>query len=150
MHFIFVVNDMDLGSLKLNGEDIIKELLSKKIWVYSKNAPNIMKINKGSKVILYLAGKGRRSFVCSFELSDDIKENDTLEPILDESYSKLFTLFKLSSPLTNIKIFNNKVNISDIKESLDFIVDKKNYGLYFRQSTKVISEKDYDTILSLS
>lgn len=143
MEFIFVVNDLDLGSEKFSGEEIVNELLNREIWVYSSHTPNLKKITKGSKVIIYLAGKGNRAFIGSFEISGDIIEHK-----IEDRNNALLKIFKLSTPITNINWFKKRVPITDIKNSLDFIGDKKNYGLYFRQSTKVINSKDYNIIIS--
>lgn len=40
-----------------------------------------------------------------------------------------------------------RIPIGDVIEQLDFIKDKKHYGLYLRLSNRVIEEKDFSIVL---
>lgn len=146
-NYIFVVNDIPLENETLKAETIVDILLKQKIWLLNRNTPNLRWMKSGDKVILYLAGKGRRYFYCTFELGESIVQHNKSSKEAAESY--LYEFFELEIPIKNIEYFNPKVYISEIKETLDFIVDKKNYGLYFRQSTKIIDGNDFEKIINM-
>lgn len=68
MPFIFIINDFDFGTHKLKAEDVLEVLLDKGHWLFTKNTPNLKKINAGDEVIVYMAGKNRRYFCVSFNI----------------------------------------------------------------------------------
>ncbi|MBO1626156.1 EVE domain-containing protein [Bacillus arachidis] len=144
-HFIFVINDIESSNIKVTAEQIFEILFKKKYWFFHQQTPNLKKIRNSDKVLVYMAGKGRRKFVGKFEIGGDIQvqnleQNDTYIQAISRLYS-------LCVPIKNLEIFNNPVCINDIKEELDFITDKKNYGLFFRQATKLIDVDDYSRVI---
>jgi|AntRauTorckE6833_2_1112554.scaffolds.fasta_scaffold19144_3 predicted RNA-binding protein len=146
MYLINIINDLYIGGKNYDANKIKELLFNKKIWVFNSNTPFINKLKKGDKVILYLAGKGRRKFVAKYELSSSPK-------VIEEEIKHLFNnnfidFFRYYIRIKNIEEFKNKINIVDIKEDLDFIKDKKNYGLFLRQSLKKLSKKDYNYIVN--
>ena len=50
--------------------------------------------------------------------------------------------------LKEIQTFKKPIKILDLIENLDFIKNKKYYGLSLLEGTAEISSKDYDTIIS--
>lgn len=155
MYMIFILNDISTRESTISGRILADILLSNKIWIFNKNTPNLRKMNQGDKVLVYIAGKGNRYFFASFELGDNqanksiisidkLKSADNIEkPLL----THIFKMFDLQWPIKNIQIWDKPVDISSIKDDLEFIIDKKNWGLFFRQSTKVILEDDFNRIL---
>lgn len=147
MYYLSIINDLEIGYDSVNVLEIVKILYNNDIWLYTDTAPFTSKISKGDNFILYLAGKGRRYFHSSFEIAGDIKEiNDN--KIIDKDTLDIDRYFKYFVPIDNIEIFKEKPLIKDIKADLKFIKDKKNYGLFLRQSVKRISKEDYDYIMS--
>lgn len=144
MNFIFIVNDLGFGEILLSAENIADSLLDAQHWLYSPTTPNVRKIDIGDRVILYLAGRNRRYFCASFEIAGPITQ--TLPKIAGPVGDFLTQVFSLSSLITNIERWTTPVPAKPIKEDLEFITDKKNWGLHFRQSTKIISDADYDRI----
>jgi len=57
-------------------------------------------------------------------------------------------MFPIRIYISDIKLWSKRLPIGDVIAQLNFIKDKKNYGLYFRQSTRVIEEKDFLLILN--
>ena len=97
------------------------------------------------KVIIYIAGKGNRYFYAHFEILDKVREHAVVYNSAKERDA--LSMFNLACSIRVIDIWQNRVYIEFVKENLNFISDKKNYGLFFRQSTKVISEDDYRLIV---
>ena len=147
MQYLSVINDLEIGYDSINALDIVKTLYNNEVWLYTDTAPFTSKISKGDKFILYIAGKGRRYFHSSFEIAGNIEEiND--DKIIDNEKIDLDRFFQYFVPINNISIFKKKPMIKDIKTDLKFIKDKKNYGLFLRQSVKRISKEDYDYIIN--
>lgn len=148
MHYIHILNDFQIGKKKMSAEQILDILLKRKCWVYNSNTPNFSKFSNGDKIIIYMAGVGRRSFVACFEFAGGV-EKHKLDPVSKEE-KVLFNMFSFMAPIKNIIRFQDQVSMAEIKIELDFISDKKNYGLYLRQATKKISESDYNKIFEAS
>ncbi len=144
MHYLFIINDFVLEDKMFTGKEIADRLLENKHWVFTPSTPNIKKIKPKDKVIVYIAGKGNRYFYANFEILDEIQEHN-LTPS-GELEDVLYSIFSLACKIKVLNIWSKPISIADIKEDLNFITDKKNYGLFFRQSTKVIGEEDYNLI----
>ena len=144
MNFMLVVNDLDFGKAWVSAEDIANTLLDAGVWLYSPTTPNVRTISAGDTVLLYMAGKGRRYFCASFEIAGEVT---AAMPDLTGHVGELLTnVFSLSSPITGIERWATRVHAKPIRHDLEFITDKKNWGLHFRQSTKVMSDHDYNRI----
>lgn len=149
MFWMFIINDLVLGNITLSSEDNASCLLKDRNWRYSKFAPNIKKLKKGDTVLVYLAGKGRRCFFASFKIDGDISALTDVECADSDWKLEFDRLYQLSSPIDNIQIYNNPIVLNEeLRTKLDFIGDKKNWGLYFRQGIRILSEKDFITITS--
>lgn len=142
MYYIFFINNIELGEQVWSAEDIRNFLLKNNLWAFSSNAPNLKYLAEGDRVIIYLAGKGNRFFTADFTIACK-----PYEVKLEPNEPEWLTLFPIRINVRNIKIWAEQLPIGDVLEQLDFIKDKKNYGLYFRQSTRVIDEKDFLLIL---
>ncbi|UOY92506.1 EVE domain-containing protein [Ectobacillus sp. JY-23] len=148
MYYIYILNDFEIGNNILNAEQILDSLVGRKCWVYNSTTPNFKRINRGDKVLVYMAGVGRRNFVASFNIASDIVEKQL--DLLTKEESILFNMFSHMVKIENINIFQKPVTIAEIKNDLEFISDKKNYGLFFRQATKRITQQDYEKVISAS
>lgn len=142
MYYIFFINNISVRESIYSAEEIKNYLLRHSFWAFSINAPNLKKLAEGDKVVVYLAGKGNRFFAADFTISSEPYrvEKDALDP-------EWLPMFPFRVEIKNIKQWKEMLPISDAIDKLDFIQDKKNYGLHFRQSTKIIGEKDYQTIV---
>lgn len=146
MYYLCIINDLQIGNNIINALEISKDLFNNSMWLFTKNAPFMKKINKNDKFILYLAGSNRKFFNSSFIIDGQIKKisNSNLHNNFNKNILKFFHYYV---PIREINKFKNNVSILDIKNNLDFIKDKTNYGLFLRQSVKKINEKDFNYIL---
>jgi len=143
-NLVFVVNDLELGDAHVNAEDIADTLLAAGCWLYGPTAPHVRRLQAGDNVLVYLAGAGRRYFCASFVLSGPVESK---LPRLFGTVGDLLTrTFSASSPITGVRRWATPVHIKPLIQDLQFITDKKNWGLHFRQSVRVIGEEDYDRI----
>jgi len=139
--YIFIVNDLQIGIEKVSHKEIIKTLFKKNEWIFpEKGVSNLKKIKDGDRVLLYIAGKENRYFYGGFSLSGKLSELETYK-------NDFYKFFKQRIGLKDTMKFSKKIFMKDIKDSLEFIKDKKNYGLHLRQSIRKISDKDYNYIL---
>lgn len=134
---------MNISALELS-----QLLLDNRTWIFTPNTPNIKKISSGDKVVLYIAGRNRRYFCADFSISGPIV--DIKLQGKDERERFVFNLFNLSCSIKDINLWKENLPIKDIKQDLEFIIDQKNWGLFFRQATKIIGEKDYNLIINKS
>lgn len=149
MYWIFILNDLNCGNKVVLAQDIADYLLDNKVWQYTLMAPNISKINKGDWALIYLAGRGRRYFYSAFEIQEQpkpINAVSTLEEIWEQDFNRIF---KLGSSIDKLEIFNQPIILDKaLRNKLSFIVDKKNWGLYFRLGIRSLSDQDYQIIMA--
>jgi len=145
MYYIFFINNIELGERVWTAEEIMNFLLENNSWAFSFNAPNLKYLDEGDRVVIYLAGQGNRFFAADFIIASKPYK---VKPEPNEP--DWLTMFPIRINIRNIKFWAEQLPIGDILAQLDFIKDKKNYGLYFRQSTRVIEEKDFLKIIKKS
>lgn len=144
-YYLFVVNDVDYGNEILTAEEITHTLLANKIWAYTKSTFHLKKFTRGDNVLLYCAGRKRRYFIAKFTIVGAIESN-AIEP-KGKNEEILKKTFPLQSKIDDVKIWSNPMPIKDIIEELDFITDKKNWGLWFRKSVLALNKDAFDLIL---
>lgn len=145
MYYLFVVNNYPLGYEEIKGKVIVDTLLKKNYWLFSNTAANIKRIKPTDEVIVYIAGKEGRYFYANIMITELI-EDATLKPT-NETEESLLKMFPLGCSIKVLNVWSKPLYISDVKHGLDFVTDKKNYGLFLRQSTKVIGKHDYEYII---
>ncbi|MFZ5596752.1 MAG: hypothetical protein ACOY31_07035 [Bacillota bacterium] len=145
MPFIFIVNDISLGKNIISAPQVVNSLLDRSIWLFNPIAPKLKEIKENEKILVYIAGKGRRYFYADFEIAGQVQELTSIENLQIEKLTGLFSLF---CSIRDIKRWQKPLRIEDIKEELEFIVDQKNWGLFFRQSIKKISINDFNFIIN--
>lgn len=150
MYYQFVMNDITNESITINVEEIIFELFSKKLWLFKDKYPlnrQIIKLNPGDKVLLYVAGDGRKYYIAKFEIGSKVEEIELFKNQINED---IYNLFNYGIAIKNIETFDTKVPVKEILSKLLFINDEKNWGLFFRHTIKRIPEADYYKILGYS
>lgn len=144
MYYIFFINNIEHGKKVWTARDIMNFLLKNNIWAFSFGAPNLKYLAEGDRAVIYLAGKENRFFAADFTIACkpfEVKlELEPNEPVW-------LAMFPNRIDIRNIKLWTEQLPICDVIAQLDFIKDKKNYGLYFRQSIRVIEEKDFSVIV---
>lgn len=140
-YYIFIVNDY--GEYK--GKEIADSLLKNEHWLFNHASPNINKIQPEDRALIYIAGKNNRYFYATIKITGAIKaaENRTYSYLNNSFYE----MFPLKCPIQVLNVWEKPLYMVDIKEELTFITDKKNYGLFLRQSNRVIEDIDYENIV---
>jgi predicted RNA-binding protein len=148
MYWMFILNDLGSSNTVILAQDIADYLLGKKDWQYTPVTPNISKINKDDRVLIYLAGKERRYFYAEFEIQEQVKPLNAVSTQGLEWEEDFNSIFKLSSPIDKVEKFKQPIILDEaLRNQLSFIGDKKNWGLYFRQEIRSLSEQDYQIIV---
>ena len=143
MYYIFFINNIELGERLWTAEEIMKSLLENGKWAFSSGAANLKHFDEGDRVVVYLAGRGNRLFAADFTIA-----SKPFEAKSEPNDHEWLVMFPITIEIKNIKIWSKRLPIVEVLAQLNFIKDKKNYGLYFRQSTRVIEKKDFYIILS--
>jgi predicted RNA-binding protein len=149
MYYIFVVNDLKNDLKLMSSEEIVDKLLNKKCWLFNDKHPitsRVKKLKQNDKVLLYMAGIHKKSFVASFTLDGESRNIEEVIGLDDKFYG----FFRFVIPIKDIKTFVPPISINAIINDLDFINNKEYWGLFFRQSMKAFSENDYLTIINSS
>lgn len=146
MNCFFVVNNIALSKIEIRATDIVDKLLAQKRWIFLSTTPYIGKLKENDNILIYIAGKDNRYFYGRFHISGPLQGNNLVPE--NEIEKELYGLFNLSCLIKNIEVFPKKISIYDLKDDLNFITDKKNWGLFFRQSAKQIDQVDYELILN--
>jgi len=144
MNFVFIANDLGYGSDALRAEDILDCLLASDVWAYTRRTPHVSRIGEGDRVIVYAAGANRRFFCASFTIAG--RPSATRPALLGEARDRLMSLFSLWTPIRDTERWGIPVPMSEVKDVLAFITDKKNWGLHIRQSVREIDDGDYNLI----
>lgn len=148
--FLFTANDMPIdSSLVISVELILHKLITNKIWLFSAHTPSKNRLKPGDKVLFYICGPNRRYFGGSATINSyitEVKIDSDIAEIRNELGLKWFDSFIY---LTDISLFKNPVHIKELITSLEFIKNKRNYGLNLRLPIISIPEQDYRLITSL-
>lgn len=139
--YIFVVNDIVYPRKTFRAEDTIKLLFNDKIWLFKDtHVPHMRSLKKNDEIILYVAGPNRRYFYSTFTL-------DSNTQTFDKKNNDFYELFSNYVKIKDIKYIEEKIFLKPLIEHLDFIKDKKNYGLFFRGAARIITDENFYKIL---
>ena len=124
--------------------DIINSRLKEKKYPLYKKTPFLNEIKKNDEVVFYLAGKGEnsQSFVATAKiLSIETIDNTT---VIDPDNNNKIAIKYLN--LDNINFFEKKINIKSILDNLNFIKNKKHYGVTLVGGVSKIKYEDFKII----
>ena len=124
--------------------DIINSRLKEKKYPLYKKTPFLNEIKKNDEVVFYLAGKGEnsQSFVATAKiLSIETIDNTT---VIDPDNNNKIVIKYLN--LDNINFFEKKINIKSILDNLNFIKNKKHYGVTLVGGVSKIKYEDFKII----
>jgi len=139
-YLIFVSSDG-----KKNGYDIFTDRIKKNLWPIYVKTPQLINVKVEKKIIFYIAGNGANSqqFVASAIIDKIVDQKDTNSDPNQEFKQILFNV-----KFRDLKRFNKYINIKDHIDKLNFIKNKKYYGLYFQGGICKIDEESYTYIIN--
>ena len=124
--------------------DIINSRLKEKKFPLYKKTPFLNEIKKNDEVVFYLAGKGENSQ--SFVATAKILSIETIDntAVIDPDNNNKIVIKYLN--LDNINFFEKKINIKSILDNLNFIKNKKHYGVTLVGGVSKIKYEDFKII----
>lgn len=116
--------------------DALTDLLKEGKWKIGRRTVNRNNLEAGDKIIFYMSGDNGKKFIAQAILNSKFiyKNNELWGHV----------------KVKNINIFKNPVSIKPIIYKLNFIKNKKYWGIFFQSGIVKISEQDFKTILALS
>lgn len=109
-----------------NNSDFLNRIKNNKWELYRKTS-NRLKIQKGDKILFYLARFPRQKIVANAILKSNVTSVG----------DKFFV------DLSELEIWKKQISIKPFIESLDFIKNKSKWGGYLQGGISKISENDY-------
>ena len=124
--------------------DIINSRLKEKKYPLYKKTPFLNEIKKNDEVVFYLAGKGEnsQSFVATAKILSIETINNTA--VIDPDNNNKIVVKYLN--LDDINFFEKKINIKSILDNLNFIKNKKHYGVNLVGGVSKIKYEDFKII----
>lgn len=117
--------------VKRGSHAVCVEQIKQKKWILNNRTSNRLRLEKGDKVVFYIAGSHRKKIIANAEISSHLKKESEI----------------LSIGIYKIKIWKNPFSIHEIIPRLDFIKNKKRWGLYLQGGIINLSKHDYDIII---
>ena len=129
---------------------IFKRRIDEKKWPMYWQTKFQSKLKANDRLIFYIAGanKFRQCFVGGAKVQEVKRISNTKESTVDPD--KLESQVTSYICLTDINLFKKEVFIKNIMDNLNFIENKKNYGLYFVGGVTKIDEDSNNFIISES
>lgn len=143
--YLVVVNDVAHPTGITRASDIIDFLLARQIWIFSDRAPHLNRITIDDKLVVYAAKKAGSAFLAEMKVAS---EPSPLQGGLHTEVERLgLSWFSHWIRISTIRRFEPPRPVKPLIPKLEFIVDKKNYGLAFRQGVRRIEETDAKIIV---
>jgi len=146
-HYLFVVGEQ-LGAegKDIPSSEVFERLIRTRHWFLSQHTPFRNAYSAGDRALFYLAGAGHRHFaavatIAAGPLPIARPEKELLSQLGLYGYD-------LRLPLKHIRRFHKRVAMAALADRLEFIKDKRNYGLNLRQGAVRVSEKDFEFVLN--
>jgi hypothetical protein len=146
-HYVFVVSTQmgDDGS-DIPASHIFDRLVRLSKWFLSQYTPFRDAYQPGDRVLFYLAGARHRFFAGHATIAG------TPVPTAKAEAAALAELglfgYDRSLPLTGLALFSRRHPMRELVDRLEFIKDKRNYGLNLRQGAIRVSPKDYAYVVN--
>jgi len=126
--------------------EIADALLGRNFWAFTSQAPLRKRLSEGDAILIYLAGPRRRYFVARGEVARESDEVRAHEREVLESLGLSFMPYRVL--LRSVRRIDPPVHIGPLILQLDFVTEKRNYGLHLRLPIVRIGREDFELILS--
>ena len=143
--YLFVVARIEYGSYTVPARRIFEALAQAERWYFPSYASYRSALDKGDRVLLYLAGPGHRHFVGQARLAGRVRGLQEPDRELLEQLG--LTDFELAVDLGKVIIWEEAVPFSPLVGTLGFIKDKRYPGHYLRHGVVRLLPGDFEAIL---
>ena len=124
--------------------DIFLKRINERKWPLYERTSHIKEFMEKDNLVFYIAknGKNSKSLVASASVNKVEKLND----VVGDPDNK-FKMLSYYLHLENIRIFKKPIGIKELVNDLEFIKNKKNYGLDMLTGVVKISQNDFNYII---
>ena len=144
-YYIFVTNNIEWEP-HTSGSTIARTLAGRNLWLASSYTPYRKKYKRGDRVLFYVAGRNARFFIGDGVIAGPTTQATDKDIALAQKLG--LDGFAERIPLHSVRLWSTPLPLKPLVDALDFIKDKRNYGLHFRQATTRIAVKDFAFILA--
>lgn len=144
-HYLLIASILDIEGRTVSPREIMEALTARQAWYLWERTPYRSRYKAGDRVVFYLAGKGYRQFAGTATVAGPVVPMERGDRDVAESLGLFEYTEKLL--LRDIQLWKEPRPVLSLVPELGFIVDKKNYGLYFRMGALRIPREDYERII---
>lgn len=142
--YVIVVNDVRRGPNRTRAHEIVDFLFRRNVWIFGDQAPYLSKFRKGDKLIIYLGGRFG-TFEAEAQIASEVFPIEA--KLMEEVQALGLTWFTKHVRISNIRRLNPPRPIRDLIPKLNFISDKRNFGLSLRVGIRRLDADDARMIL---
>jgi hypothetical protein len=143
-HYVFIATSVEWEPFT-SGRDVVETLARNNVWLASRYTPYRRVYKYGDRVLLYSAGPKARYFLGDAVVSGPVTE--TTEKEKQIAHRLGLEGFEERIPLEAVHLWENPLPLKPLVNRLQFIKDKKNWGLNLRNAAARIPEEDFQLIL---
>ncbi len=145
MNYLFVVMDVPTAEGHISAMTVVDQLLEHRFWAFSETAPVKCKLQPDDHGVIYVGGRERHWFVAECVVGSTLQRATPTQQVVLGKLGLKFMRDVIT--FSSARRFAEPVPIGPLLAQLDFINDKRNYGLSLRLPLRAISEDDYRTII---
>jgi predicted RNA-binding protein len=146
MLYLFTVGDLGSRQIVLPAREILRRLMCECRWVFGAHQGSIKHLKPGDQVVVYVSGKGNRMFSASFTIDGPL---GPAHRYADDQFGRILCRsFPLQVTIRESELWPKPVPMDEVRDSLSFIENKRDWGLYFRRGIRLLPQCDYDLIMA--
>lgn len=146
-HYIVLATKIQFPGRVIVPSEIWKTLSERETWYFTPAAPHRHRIETGDRFLFYLGSKqGGGQFVGHGLASSGVEPLTTADKVFLDSWG--IRIFSSRLSFEFVRPLQSGVSIKPLVEDLEFIKDKRNYGLHLRLGVIKVNEKDFNFVLS--
>jgi len=144
-YWVFVVKDhIHLGKI-IPAREVLANRVKNKFWSLSSRAANLKKLEKGDRVLFYVAESSEKGFMGKGVLAG------SAHPITDEQRFHVIgspsMSFDYSVEFSEAEMWPRIVSLDLVKDEMPLLIGRKAPARVFRGSIRRITPRDYETVL---
>jgi hypothetical protein len=145
-YWIFTVTSQKSDGRTFSPQEILNQRMKDRFWGLGDRTPNRKNLEKGDHVVFYIGNpvKAFGALAClatsAFELSEDEKQ--------EVSHGLKLYRPPYGVRLQDVELWDRLRPVEDLLPGLEFIENKEFWGPYFQGGVRLLSEKDFRTIVS--
>jgi len=144
-YWVFVVKDHVHMGRTIPAREVLANRVQNKFWSLSSRAANLRKLEKGDRVLFYVAEPAERGFMGKGVLAGPA------HPMSDEQRFHIIGTpsigFEYSVDFDEAEMWPKIVALEMVKDRMPLLIGRKFPARVFRGSIRRITERDYEVVL---